>query len=146
MEATKESCRKALDLNPPDPDVHNNLGLVLQSQGSLPEAVAEFRNALRVDPRYAKAYYNLSKLLAGQGDLNGAVENFRQALQVQPGSIGACPCAAGKERRSRRALSGSVETCDGRQEGIGTVSSLLRRSSLCPVHLKIFASSISLMR
>jgi hypothetical protein len=59
------------------------------------------------------------KLSSGATDAAG--------IRRDPSAIGAGSRAAGKERRGRRTLSGSVETCEGRQERIGTVRSFVAR-------------------
>jgi tetratricopeptide (TPR) repeat protein len=40
---------------------HNNLGLVLQQQGKLEEAIAQYKKAIAIDPNYVYASNNLKK-------------------------------------------------------------------------------------
>ena len=56
--------RHALKLRPNFKTSHNNLGLVLLSQGRAKEAAFHFRKALQIDPNYKKAHKNLKKALA----------------------------------------------------------------------------------
>ena len=58
--------RRALDLTPDHPELHNNLGGALQEQGLLDEAVACFRRAIDLRPNYSEAYNNLGVVLNRQ--------------------------------------------------------------------------------
>jgi len=41
---------QAIEINPNDADLHNNLAIVLEAQGKLKESFAEYRQALSLDP------------------------------------------------------------------------------------------------
>ena len=51
--------QKAAELNPAEPMVHNNLGLVYMRKGLLKEAEAEYLRELEVNPGYDNALFNL---------------------------------------------------------------------------------------
>ena len=63
---------------------HGNLGLALQNQGKLAEAVACYRRALDLDPDYADVHSNLGLALQNQGKLAEAVACYRRALELKP--------------------------------------------------------------
>jgi tetratricopeptide (TPR) repeat protein len=77
--------REALEINPNDPQVHNNLGTTLMELGRLDEAVAEHRLAIRFAPGYAEAYGNLGAALQKLGRLEEAADAYRNALDIKPG-------------------------------------------------------------
>ena len=64
--------------------MHNNLGLALQLQGSVDEAIEHYHQALEFDPNHAKAHNNLGNALLLQGDPNQAISHYQRALQVEP--------------------------------------------------------------
>jgi tetratricopeptide (TPR) repeat protein len=63
---------------------HNNLGLVLQSQGKLDESVIHYRQAIKDKPAYTKAYNNLGNVLLSQGKFDEALWIYEEALQIDP--------------------------------------------------------------
>ena len=67
---------------------HNNLGIVLQNQGKLEEAIASYQQALRLKPDYAEAYSNLGMAFQDQGKLEEAIASYQQALSLKPDDAG----------------------------------------------------------
>jgi len=63
---------------------HCDLGLVLQCQGHVAEAAAQYRRALALDPRHAATHTNLARLLQAQGQQTAAVFHFKRALEYRP--------------------------------------------------------------
>lgn len=78
-----ELISKALKLHPTSP-MHYNLGLTLQSQGKLEEAIASYRQALVLKPDYAEVLYSLGLAFQAQGKPLEAIESYRQAIVVRP--------------------------------------------------------------
>ena len=76
--------RKAIRLQPDYAVSHNNLGLALQRQGKLDEAIAEYRTAIRLQPDYADAHLGIGEILEFQGKLDEAIVEYRTALQLRP--------------------------------------------------------------
>ena len=61
------------------------LGLVLQEQGRLDEAIACIRQGLDLKPDYpVEAYHNLGELLKKQGGLDEAIACIRKGLDLKP--------------------------------------------------------------
>jgi len=75
---------KALEINPDDARVHNNLGLVLADQGETALAIEHYTQALTVKPDFAEAHYNMANALANQGLAGEAVEHYEKALDIHP--------------------------------------------------------------
>jgi protein O-GlcNAc transferase len=76
--------QRLLILKPGYVEVLYNLGIALQVQGKLDEAVASFRRAIALKPDYADAYINLGVTLKIQDKLDEAIASYRQALILKP--------------------------------------------------------------
>jgi tetratricopeptide (TPR) repeat protein len=76
--------RLAVQLNPTDPDAHENLGLSLAEQGKSTEAIAHLKEVLKLKPNRFMTYDHLGKLLVSQGRNEEARIHFQRALQIAP--------------------------------------------------------------
>src|SRR6185436_15542935 len=76
------SYRRAIELAPNDVSAHHNLGVLLQVQGKLAEAIAEYREAVRLDDRHVDAHYGLAVSFAGLGEFEQAVAGAEKALAL----------------------------------------------------------------
>jgi len=65
---------------------HNSLGIVLEKQGRLEEALAHFSEAVRVRPDFAEAQHNLGKALAKAGRYDEALSALAAAVRFDPGN------------------------------------------------------------
>jgi protein O-mannosyl-transferase len=83
--ATAETLwRDTIAKNPNAWVAHNNLALVLQGFGNLPEAVGHYEQALRIKPDFAEAHNNFGTALQQAGNLAGAKQQYQQALRIKP--------------------------------------------------------------
>jgi tetratricopeptide (TPR) repeat protein len=64
---------------------HNNLGVALNQQGRLDEAVAQLTEALRLKPDDAFGHNNLGFILFKQGRFNQAMAEYAEALRIDSG-------------------------------------------------------------
>ncbi len=80
----EEHCRKAIELDPSDPDGFYNLGNALSAQNKLDEAVAAYRKAIALKPDYINAHYNLGNALAKQQHYAEAAAAFSDVLRLAP--------------------------------------------------------------
>src|ERR1700730_11610332 len=108
------SYRKALDLEPNDPDTHYNLALTLKYKGDAKQAVEEFEATLRLKPKWADAHYGLGATWYDLNDQAAALKELHTAIDLDQANAGAHrllariylqqndPSAA--ERELRRAL------------------------------------------
>ena len=76
--------QKAVALSPQDAEAHYNLGVSLQTLGTLEEAEASFIQAIALNPDYAEAHSNLGATLREQGRLKESEASFRQAIVLKP--------------------------------------------------------------
>jgi cytochrome c-type biogenesis protein CcmH len=78
--AAAETIRKAIRLEPKDPDLYANLGILLLMRGQGEEtadAAQAFRQALALDPKNAAARYHLGRGKIAAGDLNAGLADWR---------------------------------------------------------------------
>ncbi|MGD2141596.1 MAG: type IV pilus biogenesis/stability protein PilW [Burkholderiales bacterium] len=86
MDDAERELKRAVRLNPDDPSVNNNYGMLLCTMGDAAEAMVYFEKALS-DPLYRTpefAYVNAGVCLKNQGDDLRAEQFFRRALSVAP--------------------------------------------------------------
>ena len=65
---------------------HNNLGLALQAQGRLDDAIKHYEEALRIRPENERTYINLGVALKGKGRIDDAIKHYLEALRIKPDS------------------------------------------------------------
>jgi Putative Zn-dependent protease, contains TPR repeats len=56
--------------------IHNNMGILLESQNNLTEAKEHFIEAIRLEPAYDRARFNLARILAAEGRSQDAVSEI----------------------------------------------------------------------
>jgi Flp pilus assembly protein TadD len=66
-------------------NAHHALGMALDRQERVDEAISEYREALREKSDYAEAYNNLGVDLAQQGHVSEGMNQFLAALRFKPG-------------------------------------------------------------
>jgi tetratricopeptide (TPR) repeat protein len=66
-------------------NAHHALGMALDRQGRVDEAISEYRESLREKDDYAEAHNNLGVDLAQQGRLDEGMSQFLAALKFKPG-------------------------------------------------------------
>jgi tetratricopeptide (TPR) repeat protein/mono/diheme cytochrome c family protein len=71
------------------PMMLNDLGVALQSQGRLQDAMEQFEHSLRIQPDYTKARFNRGNVLATLGNWNEAAASYRQVISIEPGDTAA---------------------------------------------------------
>ena len=76
--------REAIQINPNDPEAHNNLGAFFWEKGKYDEAENEYQEAIRLNPDLAEAHYNLGEVLLKQGKIEKAEEALRIAVRLSP--------------------------------------------------------------
>jgi Flp pilus assembly protein TadD len=82
--------QRALELEPKNPILHNNLAVALDQEGKKEEALAAFQEAARLKPDYADALHNLGNHLRRLGRLADAEAVYRQTLKLIPDSPDLC--------------------------------------------------------
>ncbi len=78
-------CRRLLDADPLDAEVHLHHGLLLEHMRQIGQAEEALRRALYLDRTLALAHFHLGRLASDQGDRVGASRAFRNALRLLDG-------------------------------------------------------------
>ena len=84
VEGSRDSCQRALALNPNLAPVHICLGTLESGTGQYEKATAEFERALELEPTSDAAYRGLAKAYARIGRLDAAEKTYRRAIQLRP--------------------------------------------------------------
>jgi tetratricopeptide (TPR) repeat protein len=80
-----DNYQKAIQLNPNDPALHNNIGSVYAELGKVDDAQAEFKKAADLNPAGASTYYyNLGVVLVNQGKMADAATALKKATDINP--------------------------------------------------------------
>jgi predicted CXXCH cytochrome family protein len=80
----QQALRRALEINPEQPEAQNLLGLVAVQKSDPTEAEAQFRGALRGQPDFAEAHNNLGNVLAAARNYPEAEYHFQRAVAINP--------------------------------------------------------------
>jgi len=72
-----------LSIQPRYADAHYNLGIALEQNGRINEAIAQYQTALRDKPDYAEAYYMLGNNLLEKGRIDEAIASYQHALKIR---------------------------------------------------------------
>lgn len=81
--------RQALEANPDDATLHNDLGNELLSLGQIADAIDAYRTAIGLMPDRQEIYFNLANAQAAVGDNDAALENYAKAIELDPKNAGA---------------------------------------------------------
>jgi tetratricopeptide (TPR) repeat protein len=76
IERAVQHYRKALQLQPHFPEVHNNLGDLYRDQNQMPEAIAHYERAIALQPDLPEAHSNLGMALLRIGDFRRGWAEF----------------------------------------------------------------------
>jgi tetratricopeptide (TPR) repeat protein len=64
--------------------MHYNMGVVLERQGKLKEALAHYYETVRIKPDFERGHYNIGLVLAQQGKLKEAINHYSKAVKINP--------------------------------------------------------------
>ncbi|MEW6095150.1 MAG: tetratricopeptide repeat protein [bacterium] len=78
LDKAVKAFKKAIEVDPYNPDPHNTIGLVYQRLGKYDEAIKEFKQALWLKPDYSMALTNLMRTYAqsGKGDIKADIKEL----------------------------------------------------------------------
>ena len=89
FEQSEASYRKAIELNPKEPDYYENLASLLRKQGPgrLDEAILQLKRASQFDPSNPRVTLQLGLSYETKGDLKNAAAFIEKAITEEPGLV-----------------------------------------------------------
>lgn len=84
----EETLRKAVALDPGNPEALYQLADVIGCLGRLDESVVMMKKVLAMEPLNAQFHFNMGQFLLGLGRVDEAVAELRQAIELQPSAAG----------------------------------------------------------
>lgn len=76
--------REIIELEPKNPHIHHNLGVIYAKKKEHNKAIRKFEKAINLNPDFANAYFNLGKVYRIKGKFNKANEFFQKAVDLNP--------------------------------------------------------------
>jgi len=73
-----------LKLNPEDPDLHFDLGMIYVRYGFLSKAIEEIKRVIQIDPSHAEAHFVLGNVYSDYGDLRQGIHFLEKSLSLDP--------------------------------------------------------------
>lgn len=77
---------RALDVNPDNSVMHNNLGIELAESGRVWDAVPHYLKAIKLAPNWAPPHINLAADMEDLGRLSVSQKYYRLAVELEPGN------------------------------------------------------------
>ncbi len=108
--------RRALEIDPQSPEVHNLLGFSSALAGEAEEALEHYRQALALDETYFEAMINAAELLVFPlGDVEGALSQLDDALEfaMNEDEVSECLLLRAEAQLSQNDLEGAKKTLAG---------------------------------
>ncbi|HVF51906.1 MAG TPA: tetratricopeptide repeat protein [Pyrinomonadaceae bacterium] len=127
--------REALRVAPEDARAWVNLGVAMQRQGRVQEAVEAWQRASAIDPKLPGAHFNAGLALSRAGEFARAVGPLRRALELEP-----------ENEAARRALALSLVGVERFQEASREIARLLARAPRDASLLELAAQSFMRQR
>jgi Tfp pilus assembly protein PilF len=84
----KELYARALDRDPRNAELYNNIGMLYKTTGELDRAEDAYRHAVALNPKLGVAWSNLGVLLDARGRRKEAISALQQAIAVDPANVG----------------------------------------------------------
>ena len=84
----KEKLEEAINLNPTEPTLYYNVGVMNMNQGNIDEAIANFEKAIELKPDYADAYNNIGAAIIEKAgpiieEMNKSLSDFDKYDKLQ---------------------------------------------------------------
>jgi adenylate cyclase len=83
-QASEREFRRAIELNPKDPNTHNWYAFLLSQLGRHSEAIVQARQALELEPLNPKYGDTLGSAYRESGQNDLAIEEFKKTLEIDP--------------------------------------------------------------
>jgi tetratricopeptide (TPR) repeat protein len=99
------SCRRAVQLDPGDPEPHFHIGWIEAKLGNHAAAIQEFTTVLRLDPKFSRVRFELAMAYLDSKDIDRAIPLLKEVVAAEPEN--------GSARFQLGAALAKKEDCDG---------------------------------
>ena len=82
----EQEFKRALDLDPNNPDVHQSYSYYLTAMGRLDESFSQMQRARELDPASLSKVTGIGEILNYMGRTDEAIQQHKQALEMEPNS------------------------------------------------------------
>jgi protein O-mannosyl-transferase len=116
---------------------NNLLGVTLERQGRLSDALGHYFQAVGYKPDYAEGYYNIATVLMRQGKLKRSVEYYFSALRIKPeyadahNNLGVALAKQGKLKEAVYHFHKALRIDPGFSQAQGNLGAVLRQQKRC---------------
>ena len=87
IEKAEIFCRKAIEINPQNPNAYSLLGVIFGIKGLYKESIAYFEKAINIDPKYVGAYGDLGVTYIRMHNFDEAKRIWEKGLKINPESL-----------------------------------------------------------
>jgi protein O-GlcNAc transferase len=84
LEQRLNEANKALSIKRDEANAYFNMGITLQKQSKLDDAIEAYKKALAINPEYVDAYNNLGNAFNALGKLGKAIMAYKKAISINP--------------------------------------------------------------
>ncbi|MBC7473061.1 MAG: tetratricopeptide repeat protein [Candidatus Sericytochromatia bacterium] len=81
--------KKAIKINPHNPDFYTNMAKILLSDDKTKQAIELLSDAVKNNPKIADTYLNLANIFKMNNNYPKAIENYKKAIEIKPDFIDA---------------------------------------------------------
>jgi tetratricopeptide (TPR) repeat protein len=82
-------CRRAVTLNPRDPEPHFHAGFLQSKLGNLPGAISSYQTALKLDPRFPRVRFELAMAYLDAQQPAPGIALLKEVTATEPGNANA---------------------------------------------------------
>jgi tetratricopeptide (TPR) repeat protein len=82
LDTAMEYYQKAEYLDPYNPVIHNDLGIVYEKKGWLGRAEDAYLKAIKLDKRFLPAYYNVARIYEKRGMFKKAIRYLKMRIEL----------------------------------------------------------------
>jgi tetratricopeptide (TPR) repeat protein len=83
------SCRRAIQLDPRDPEPHFHSGWIQAKLGNFAASISEYNTVLKLDPKFARVRFELAMTYLDSQDASRAIPLLREVIAAEPGNTNA---------------------------------------------------------
>jgi tetratricopeptide (TPR) repeat protein len=83
------SCRRAIELDPGDPEPHFHIGWIQAKLGNLSASIQEYVAVLRLDPKFPRVRFELAMAYIDSKNVDRAIPLLKEVVTSEPGNTSA---------------------------------------------------------